>query len=1027
MVLAKISINRPVMTTMGLLVFVIFGAIAFFGLNLDLQPDVEIPFVTIQTIYPGAGPKEVETLISKRLEDAISTVTGIERIESYSLDGASIVIIEFKIGKDVDVANQEIKDKVDATLNDLPEDAQKPIVQKVDFKAFSVLDVVLSGNLDPRQLYEIADKTLKDRFSQIEGVANVEIAGGQEREIRIVLDNKTVFENTISLPQLTQILAAHNMDIPGGYFQIKDQEYTVRLDGEFSSPEMIKEIEIPTAFGPKKLRQVADVIDSGKDIRQRTIYNNVKQGFRNTNVVRLGIIKSADGNVVDVARAIHESLPEISQSLPEGCDLEVVKDASEYVQSAVNDTMSNIILGVILTAIVLFIFLHDFRSTIIVALSMPVSIISTFLLIQMAGLSLNMMTLMGLSVSVGVLVANSIVVIENIFRYKGLGKSTKEASFIGTSEVMVAVLASTLTNIVVFLPIANMSSLVGQWLKELALAAVFATIFSLIMSFTLTPMLASLILPESIKPTWFSKFMYRFEKKNIDYYKNLLSKVLSTKLRSFIIVIAAFVLFVITMIALGPKLGFEFMPTMDNGRIKIEAEMPEGYNLAETEKLMEEIENRVKKHPEVMRMLTTLGKKSNVDVGANMAYMDIQLVDVKERSRRIEEIISVFVRDLAAVPNAKIKVDLGSTMGGGGAPVQFFLLGQDLEQMDAIKNRVMEKIKDVPGLINLDQSSRAGKPEITVVPRREKLVDAGITVADLAFTLRSSVEGLQSSKYRELGNEYDITVTLNDESVNAPDKIGNITIATQRGSFRLSQLADIKFTTGYTKILHRDKFTSIMFTGSPAAGVPLGNVTGEIDKRLAEIDLPSGYQFKWGGNVKMMNEMISDMFFAFFLAFLLTYMLLAAILESFWQPVLIMLTVMLALIGVIASLYITNIAFGITSLMAIIMLIGIVVNNAILILDYTNQLRREEGKTPKEALIEACPTKLKPIIMSTTAIILGMLPLALGIGDAGAEMRVPLGVVAIGGLAISTILTLIVIPAFYYITSKEKSVVKEKI
>jgi HAE1 family hydrophobic/amphiphilic exporter-1 len=366
-------------------------------------------------------------------------------------------------------------------------------------------------------------------------------------------------------------------------------------------------------------------------------------------------------------------------------------------------------------------------------------------------------------------------------------------------------------------------------------------------------------------------------------------------------------------------------------------------------------------------------------------------------------------------------------MGSGGAPVQFFLLGQDLEQMDAIKNRVMEKIKDVPGLINLDQSSRAGKPEITVVPRREKLVDAGITIADLAFTLRSSVEGLQSSKYRELGNEYDITVTLDDASVDAPDKIGSITIATQRGSFRLSQLADIKFTTGYTKILHRDKFTSIMFSGSPAAGVPLGNVTGEIDKRLAEIDLPTGYQFKWGGNVKMMNEMIADMFFAFFLAVLLTYMLLAAILESFWQPVLIMLTVMLALIGVIASLYITNIAFGINSLMAIIMLIGIVVNNAILILDYTNQLRREEGKTPKEALVEACPTKLKPIIMSTTAIILGMLPLALGIGDAGAEMRVPLGVVAIGGLAISTILTLIVIPAFYFITSKEKSIVKEKI
>jgi hydrophobic/amphiphilic exporter-1 (mainly G- bacteria), HAE1 family len=356
MFLAKLSINRPVMTSMGLLVFLIFGAIAFFSLNLNLAPDVEIPFVTISTVYPGAGPKEVETLISKRLEDAVSSITKIERVESYSLDGVSIVIIEFQLGKNVDVANQEVKDKVDAILNDLPADAQKPIVQKVDLKAFPVVDVVLSGNLDPRQLYEIADKTLRDRFSQIEGVANVNLTGGQEREIRIVLDNRTVFENTISLPQLTQILAAHNMDIPGGYFQINDQEYTVRLQGEFSDPEMISEIEIPTAYGPKKLRQIADVLDSGKDIRQRTIYYNLKEEFRNENVVKLGIIKSADGNVVNVAKAIHASIPEIKAILPAGTDIAVVNDESVFVQSSVDDTMSNIILGVILTGLVLFLF-----------------------------------------------------------------------------------------------------------------------------------------------------------------------------------------------------------------------------------------------------------------------------------------------------------------------------------------------------------------------------------------------------------------------------------------------------------------------------------------------------------------------------------------------------------------------------------------------------------------------------------------------------------------------------------------------
>ncbi|KAB2847270.1 MAG: efflux RND transporter permease subunit, partial [Ignavibacterium sp.] len=316
--------------------------------------------------------------------------------------------------------------------------------------------------------------------------------------------------------------------------------------------------------------------------------------------------------------------------------------------------------------------------------------------------------------------------------------------------------------------------------------------------------------------------------------------------------------------------------------------------------------------------------------------------------------------------------------------------------------------------------SRAGKPEITIYPRREKLTELGMTITELALTLRAGIEGIQSAKYREQGDEYDITVTLNDESVNSPEKVGNITVATQYGSFRIAQLADVRFTEGFTKILHRDKFTSIMFTGAAAPGVPLGNVTNEIQKRFEEIELPAGYSFTWGGNVKMMNDMIKDMIFAFFLAVLLTYMLLAAILESFWQPVLIMFTVVLGLIGVVLALFLTNTAFSITSLMAIIMLIGIVVNNAILILDYTNQLRREQGYLPKDALLEAAPVKLKPQLMSSIAIILGMLPLALGIGAAGKEIRMPLGIVAIGGLLVSTVLTLFVIPALYYLTSKAK-------
>jgi HAE1 family hydrophobic/amphiphilic exporter-1 len=1028
MFLAKLSINRPVLTSVIILIFIIFGTLAYFTLNLNLQPDVEIPYVTISTVYPGANPKEIETLVTKRIEEVISTVSQIERIESYSLDGVSIIIMEFSLKKNVNVANQEVKDKIDEIINDLPEDAKAPIVQKVDLRQFPVVDVILSGDLDPRRLYEISDKQLKDRFSQIQGVAKVQITGGQEREIRIVLDNRTVYENIISLPQLTQILGAHNMDIPGGYFQIGDQEYTVRLSGQFNDTETIKETEVPTSFGTKKIRQFAQVIDGGKDIRQRSIYFNVKDNFRNENVIRLGIVKSTEGNIVEVAKAVRNALPEIQAALPQGTNLKIVNDRSDFVISSVNDTMSNIILGVVFTGIILLLFLHDIRSTLIVALSMPTSIVSTFFLLKAFGLSLNMMTLMGLSVSVGVLVANSIVVLENIFRYKKMSKDIRKAAYKGTSEMTVAVLAATLTNLVVFLPIANMSSMVGLWLSELALAAVFATIFSLLMSFTLTPMLASLILKKEHKPGRIATILGKFEEKQTALYKRSLVWVLKSKTKSLIIVVGSFVLFILVMMIFAPKLGFEFMSTMDDGKIKIEVELPVGYNLDATANKIRQIEEKIKHHPEVVHILTNIGKVSDLDIGTNMARMDVQLVDVKEREIGLEQMISVFVEELAGIPNANIKVGVASTMGGGGEPVQFFLMGQDQEELLKYKDIVVANIHDIPGLINLDESSRAGKPEITVFPYREKLNDAGITITDLALTLRASVEGIQSAKYRELGDEYDITVTLNDQSVDTPEKIGNITIAARNGSYRLSQLADVRFTTGYTKILHRDKFTSIQFTGAPAAGVPLGNVTGEIDKRLTGIQLPGGYYFRWGGNVKLMNDMIADMLFAFLLAVLLTYMLLAAILESFLQPILIMITVMLGLIGVILSLYITGIAFNITSLMAIIMLIGIVVNNAILIMDYSNQLRREQGYLPHDALLEAAPTKLKPQIMTSAAIILGMLPLALGIGEAGKEMRIPLGVVAIGGLIASTILTLYVIPAFYYLTTKAKKIeAKERI
>ena len=1030
MFLAKMSINRPIMTTMGILVFLIFGAIGYMTLNLNQMPEVDIPYITIQTIYPGAGPKEIETQITKKIEDAVSTVSEIEMIDSYSLDGVSIIIMQFKLSKDVNVASQEVKDNIDEIKSDLPDDAEDPLVKKIDFGAFPIVDVVLSGNLKSTELYEIADKTLKDRFSQIQGVAQVNLTGGQKREIHVEMDNKVVFENSISLPQLLQILAAHNMDIPGGYFQINDQEYTVRLEGVFDDTEQMTELQIPTAFGAKKLKQFAKVKDSGKKVRERAVYyDNIKKE-RDDNVVRLGIIKSSEGNVVKIAKSVIAALPEIEETLPEGCKLELVNDGSIFVESSVNDTIDNILLGVIFTSIVLLIFLSDIRSTFIIVLSMPTSIISTFLLMQMFDMTLNMMSLMGLSVSVGVLVANSVVVLENIFRHKNMGKERKDAAYKGTSEVTVAVVAATMTNLVVFLPLANMSSMVGLFMREFALAAAFATAFSLLFSFTLTPMLASLLLPKRDKSGKIKTIMDKFFKKWDDGYRWLLRFALANKLISTIIITASFAVFIGVMMFYGDKLGSEFIPVMDDGKIAVKVELPVGYNLDETSKVLSEIESRIKEFPEVKYMLTNLGKKSDVDIGTNMALMNVELVDVNERTTGILEMISILVKRLSDIPNAKIIVEKGEEMGGGQSPVEFFLLGQEKEKLEELKEIIVSTVEDTPGLINFENSSRAGKPEITIKPKREMLAQTGLTVMDIALTLRSSIEGIVSSKYREAGNEYDIMVTLEDKSTDTPEKIGNIPVISQMGeTFRLSQVADVKFTKGFAQILHRDKFTSIKFTGSNALGTPVGNVTNEIDRRLDSLKesgvFPSGYDTKPGGNTKMMKEMQADMAFAFMLAILLTYMLLAAILESFIQPIFILLTLPLAMIGVFISLYYLDIALGITSMMAIIMLIGIVVNNAILMLDYANQLRREEGMDAKEALIQACPTKLKPIVMSTLAIILGMLPMALGIGDAGREMRIPMGVVSIAGLLVSTVLTLFVVPSFYYVFSIAKN--KKKI
>lgn len=998
-----------------------FGLLAYVSLPLNLMPSIDIGVVTVQTVYPGAGPREIEMQITKKIEDAVSTISGIDYMQSYSMESVSIVVIFFELDVDADIANQQVKDRTAAILTELPADAERPVVEKLDFGTEPIMDITLTGDQDLKELREIADKTVKDRLSQIEGVARVEIVGGADREIRVELDNRVVFQNSLSLSQLGQILAIHNMNMPGGQFEQYDQEYSVRLQGEFSSIQDIETLDIPTPYGNKKLGQIARIRDTGSDVRERTIYFDLEDNVRNDRVVLLQIVPAPDGNTVEIARSVRKALPVIEGSLSAGASLTIVNDDSVWIEDTVRDTMMNVILGILLAGLVLLFFLHDLRSTIIVALAMPISIFSSFTLIKAAGFTQNIMTLMGLSTSVGILVTNSVVVLENIFRHKQMGHNRYESADRGTSEIATAVIASTLTNVVVFVPIAMMSGIIGKVLRELALTVTFATLFSLLVSFTVTPMLASLILPESDKKKHplgkrLESMFASWEK----FYQNILRGIFARKIRGIGVIAAVFLIFVFS-IFIGSRVGFEFFPELDEGNVTVEVELPQGYNLNETARMIERIEERVAGRAEVVHILTTLGSLSSLDKGTNMAKIRIKLVDADERDLSSRQMANLFIRELSDIPNAKIRISAISGAGMSSSPIEFYLKGQDNDMLEVYKEELLSNIRDTQGLVNLTTSSRTGKPEVTLIPDRVKIAEAGLSVYDLAFTLRSAIEGIVATTYRELGNEYDIRVVLQDESVDTPEEIGNITVVSPNDTYRLAHFASVDFTEGYSTILHRDKFRTIQFSGGNAPGYPLGDVVADIQRGIDRMDMPPGYEVTWGGDAEMMRESMFEMLKAFLIAVLLLYMLLAAILENLVQPILILITIPLALIGVFLSLFITGITMNMMSMMAIIMLIGIVVNAAILLLDYTNTLRKQ-GKDTKTALTQACPTKLKPIIMSTLAIILGMMPLALGIGSAGAEMRQPLGIVSIGGLIVSAVLTLIVIPTLYNLFSRDRSV-----
>ncbi len=1013
MSLLSMSVRRPVLTTMMVFAIVILGGYAYLGLSVDLFPDIDFPYVTVTTVYPGAGPEEIETQVTDRIEDVVSTIANVDLIESISQESVSFVIIRFDLEAGPDEAANDVRSRVDAILNDLPDAVEKPVVEKFEIGSFPIISLAVSSELGVNDAYRFADQTIRDRLAQVPGVATIEIIGGQEREIQVAVDRDKLEYFGLSIADLSALVAAENVNIPEGRIIARQREYMVRTLGEFATVEQIGLVRVSLPEGGYVyLNEIARVIDTFEEPRSLARFNGEP-------AVQVDVIKRSGANTIDTADGIYQAVEALTRELPPGFHIDYASDDSRFIREAVKDVTSNIMIGILLTAALLFLFLRNFRGTVIAAVVMPSAVISTFLLMQFAGFTLNLLSLLALGVSVGILVTNSIIVLENILRHLQMRKEPGVAAQEGTREVALAVVASVMTNVVVFVPIAFMEGIIGRFFLQFGMTVVFATAFSLFISFTLTPMLSAVFLKKepgasgsATPPSTVSSrarrphFMERFMRNMAGSYRGLLSWSLARNRHRAVLVVGAlaFLLFSFVLLRIS---GGEFMPEMDEGYVSVSLELPVGSSLRMTERTVEEAEKIIASVPEVESVISSVGGTFR---GINEATVRAKLVDISERDLRVGDLTNKLRPMLAGIPEADITVSAASSEEGGDADVQVEVLGDDSEVVERLSREVLRILSGVEALVDLDTSWKPGGPELVFYPDREEIARRGMTTGMIASLLRNSYEGDDRSNFREAGEEYKIRVQFDDETRNDPRKLSRLRFPSGQTLVPIVQLGDIEETRGAAEIHHRDKQKRITITANLAEGT-ITDVVRKTRPLFDELDVPPGYRIIYGGMYEFQEESFASLFQAMGLATILTYVVLAMILESFFLPFTVMVTLPLGLVGASMGLFFGGQTVNIFSLMAMVMLIGIVVNNAILLLDYVAQIRRR-GTPLHEAILEGCPARLRAVVMTNLAIAVGMIPQALGTGQ-GYELRLAIAMVTIGGVLVSALFTLVIIPSLY--------------
>jgi len=975
------------------------------------MPEVEFPVVTITAIYPGADPETIESKIIDKIEEAVNQIQAIKVLSSRSMESVGMVIIQFELERDANQAVQDVRDKMSLVLKDLPSDLDPPIVQKFDLGAMPVLSLALSGNLSPKELTRIAEDIVKQRLETVAGVGGIDLIGNQKREFKVWLDPMRAEAYGLTSSDIVQTLKAQNVEIPGGRIDMGEKEFVVKTKGQVNDANALANIIITAYNGATiKIGDVAKVEDGEVESRSHSDVSSVS-------AVSLVIRKQSGANTVNVADKLKAEIEKLKKEMPSGVKLSIPVDNSTFIKNAISGVKEDLIIGAFFAVLIVYLFLRDWRATLISALALPTSVIATFAFIKSANFTFNVISMLALSLSIGMLIDDAIVVIENIHRHLEMGKRPMKAASDAVREIGLAVMATTATIVAVFVPVGMMKGMIGRFFVQFGLTVAFAVVISLFVAFTLTPMLSSRFLKiqderkDNVLFRAFGAFLNRLD----ETYKGILAWALDHKAATIAIAIGIFVF----SLFLGKFVKSEFMPTEDRGMLKVSVEMPTGTSLEKTKEYVAKIGEEIRKVPGVDYTFTTIGGGTEQEV--NKGVIQVNFTPKNTRAFNQNDGMIYMRKLFSNRPEALFSVDPVGGMGDSGfmrsAIIQYNLQGRDFGQLNSAADKIIAMMKEKGGYVDIDTTYRGGKPEFSVIIDRDRAADLGVPIAMLALTIRTFFAGEKAGELVTNGTRYDVRVQLPGEMRKTPEDILKLKARSTTGALvPLSNLIKIKQGEGPSKIERRSRMRNVTVLAN-LQGKALGDAVKEIDEKAAT--LTENVKGSWTGMADIMKDSFEQLGLALFLAIVMVYLILAAQFESFLHPLTIMMSLPFSIIGAMGGLLIFNYTMNMMSMIGIIMLMGLVTKNAILLVDYTNTLR-ERGMGVRDALLAAGPVRLRPILMTTAAMIFGMIPVALALSEGG-EQRAPMAVAVIGGLTTSTFLTLIIVPVMYFIVENLKA------